>query len=159
MSKALPTDQGIVELIASAITSAIESVGELDEPREAAEWEVQKVLERLTFDVDQDLDPEDQLSELRYEIQSALDDIHMAVKDMENGNHFHAELIYTYDIEEYYEENMLACDEHFAECKEYADNMDELKSYMVHSALCDQASSDVDDLAEAIADIDPEDII
>ena len=159
MAITIPTDQEIIELMAGALYSAIESVGELDEPREAAEWEIKQALEKVTFDVDQDLDPEDQLDELRYVIQSVLEDVHSAVGGMENGDDFHAELIYTYEIEEYYEENMFECDEYFSECKEFSDNMDELKSYMVHMALSTQASSDVYDLAEAIADIDPEDII
>ena len=159
MAITIPTDQEIIELMAGALYSAIESVGELDEPREAAEWEIKQALEKVTFDVDQDLDPEDQLDELRYVIQSVLEDVHSAVGGMENGDDFHAELIYTYEIEEYYEENMFECDEYFSECKEFSDNMDELKSYMVHMALSAQASSDVYDLAEAIADIDPEDII
>lgn len=159
MAITIPTNQEIIELMAGAMYSAIESVGELDEPREAAEWEIQQALEKVTFDVDQDLDPEDQLDELRYEIQSVLEDVHMAVQGLENGDDFHAELIYTYEIEEYYDENPYACDEHFAECKEFADDMDSLKSAMVHMALNAQASSDVYDLAEAIEDIDPEDII
>src|SRR5699024_3030857 len=138
---------------------AIESVGELDEPRDAAEWEIKQALEKITFDVDQDLDPEDQLDELRYEIQSVLDDIHSAVQGMENGDDFHVELIYTYEIEEYYENNPIACDDYFDECQGMGSSLDELKSYMVHMALSDQASRDVYDLAEAIADIDPEDII
>ena len=159
MAITIPTNQEIIELMAGALYSAIESVGELDEPREAAEWEIQQALEKFTSDVDQDLDPEDQLDELRYEIQSVLEDVHWAVQGMENGDDFHAELIYTYEIEEYYNENSYACDEHFAECKEFADDMDSLKSAMVHMALSAQASSDVYDLAEAIEDIDPEDII
>ena len=159
MAITIPTDQEIIELMAGALYSAIESVGELDEPREAAEWEIKQALEKFTPDVDQDLDPEDQLEELRYEIQSVLEDIHSAVQGMENGYDFHVELIYTSEIEEYYEENMFDCDEYFGECKEFSDNMDELKSYMVHMALSTQASSDVYDLAEAIEAIDPEDII
>ena len=145
--------------MAGALYSAIESVGELDEPREAAEWEIEQALEKFTPDVDQDLDPEDQLDELRYEIQSVLEDVHMAVQGLENGDDFHAELIYTSEIEEYYDENPYACDEHFAECKDFAEDMDSLKSAMVHMALNAQASSDVYDLAEAIEDIDSEDII
>lgn len=159
MAITIPTNQEIIELMAGALYSAIESVGELDEPREAAEWEIKQALEKVTFDVDQDLDPEDQLDELRYEIQSVLEDVHSAVQGLENGDDFHVELIYTYEIEEYYDENPYACDEHFAECKEFADDMDSLKSAMVHMALSAQASSDVYDLAEAIEDIDPEDII
>ena len=159
MAITIPTDQEIIELMAGALYSAIESVGELDEPREAAEWEIKQALEKYTSDVDQDLDPEDQLDELRYEIQSVLEDVHSAVQGLENGDDFHVELIYTYEIEEYYDENPYACDEHFAECQGMASNMDELKAYMVHMALSAQASSDVYDLAEAIADIDPEDII
>ena len=159
MAITIPTDQEIIELMAGALYSAIESVGELDEPRDAAEWEIKQALEKVTFDLDQDLDPEDQLDELRYEIQSVLEDVHMAVQGLENGDHFHAELIYTSEIEEYYDENPYACDEHFAECKEFAGDMDELKSAMVHMALNAQASDDVYDLAEAIEDIDPEDII
>ena len=159
MAITIPTDQEIIELMAGALYSAIESVGELDEPREAAEWEIKQALEKFTSDVDQDLDPEDQLDELRYEIQSVLEDVHSAVQGMENGDDFHAELIYTYEIEEYYDENPHACDDYFDECKEFSSNMDELKSYMVHMALGAQASSDVYDLAEAIEDIDPEDII
>lgn len=159
MAITIPTNQEIIELMAGALYSAIESVGELDEPREAAEWEIKQALEKITLDVDQDLDSEDQLDELRHEIQSALDDIHSAVQGMENGDDFHVELIYTCEIEEYYSENMDACDVYFDECKDMANDMDSLKSYMVHMALSAQASSDVYDLAEAIEAIDPEDII
>lgn len=159
MAITIPTNQEIIELMAGALYSAIETVGELDEPREAAEWEIEQALEKVTFDVDQDLDPEDQLDELRYEIQSVLEDVHMTVQGLENGDDFHVELIYTYEIEEYYSENMDACDEYFDESKDFASDMDGLKSAMVHMALSAQASSDVYDLAEAIEDIDPEDII
>lgn len=159
MAITIPTNQEIIELMAGALYSAIESVGELDEPREAAEWEIKQALGKFTFEGSEDLDPEDQLDELRYEIQSVLEDVHSAVQGMENGDDFHVELIYTYEIEEYYEENTFDCDEYFDECQGMASNMDELKSYMVHMALSTQASSDVYDLAEAIADIDPEDII
>ena len=159
MAITIPTNQEIIELMAGALYSAIESVGELDEPREAAEWEIKQALEKVTFDMDQDLDPEDQLDDLRYEIQSVLEDVHAAVQGLENGDDFHVELIYTYEIEDYYNDNQDACDEYFDECQGMASNMDELKSYMVHMALSAQASSDVYDLAEAIEDIDPEDII
>lgn len=159
MAITIPTDQEIIELMAGALYSAIESVGELDEPREAAEWEIKQALKKFTFEGSEDLDPEDQLDELRYEIQSVLEDVHSAVQGMENGEDFHVELIYTSEIEEYYDENPHACDDYFGECKEFSDNIYEVKSYMVHMALSDQASSDVYDLAEAIEDIDPEDII
>ena len=159
MAITIPTNQEIIELMAGALYSAIETVGELDEPREAAEWEIKQALEKVTFDVDQDLDPKDQLDELRYEIHSVLEDVHSAVQGLENGDDFHVELIYTYEIEEYYDENPHACDDYFDECQGMASSLDELKSYMVHMALSDQASSDVYDLAEAIEDIDPEDTI
>lgn len=159
MAIIIPTNEEIVERMAAALYSAIEFVGELDEPREAAEWEIKEVLEKLSFDVDPGQDPEDQLEDLRYEIGSALEDIHSTVEGMEDGQDFHVELIYTYEIEEYYSENMDACDVYFDECKDMAGNMDELKSYMVHMALSAQAWSDVHDLAAAIEEIDPEDII
>lgn len=159
MTIIIPTNEEIVERLASALYSAIEFVGELDQPREAAEWEIKQAMEKLSFDVDQDLDPEEKLDELRDEIGSVLYDIHNTVEGMENGDDFHTELIYTYEIEEYYSENMDACDLYYDECKDMASSMDELKSYMVHMALSAQAWSDVHDLAEAIEDIDPEDII
>lgn len=156
----MPTNEVIVEKIQGAVTEAIATVGELDEPREAAEWIMSSHLERFEYQPDQDLtDEEDQIDDLRYYVQSVLEDIHDEVKGMENGSDFHVELIYTYEIEDYYNDNQDACDEYFDECQGMASNMDELKSYMVHMALSEQAYRDVYDLAEAIEDIDVEDIV
>lgn len=159
MAITIPTEQEIRDLIASHLYDAIDGVGELDEPREAAEYAIKSALETYSFEPSPDWDMEDPVDDLRYEIQSVLESIHFEVRGMENGDDFHVELIYTYEIEEYYSENMDACDVYFDECQGMASNMDELKSYLVHMALSAQASSDVYDLAEAIADIDPEDII
>ena len=105
-------------------------------------------------------DPEELASDLEAHACDALGDLIDQLDNIQIGYDFELTgLIYTSDIEEFYDENQDECDQYYDDYKDMADNMDELKSFMVRAAKLDMAYEAMAEFREAIDDVDAEDII
>src|SRR5699024_4262646 len=124
----------LVTLVRDAIEPAVDH--SFDEAlTEHVQWVITQWAEGLDHLNDLRLAYEDQeefASELEYYANAALSDLIDQIDNIQIGYDFELSgLIYTSDIEEFYDEHQDECDQYFGEYKDMADNIDELKSYMV----------------------------
>lgn len=105
-------------------------------------------------DVHLEYEEEDQeafIEDLEDQARAALSDLVDEIDGIEIGYDFELTgLIYTSDIEEFYDDHSSECDDYFNEYKDMADSLDELKSYMVNAAKTDMAYEAMTDFREAI---------
>ena len=94
------------------------------------------------------------VEDLKDQASDALSDLVDEFDNIQIGYDFELTgLIYTSDIEEFYDENQDECDQYFDDHKDMADNIDELKSFMVRAAKLDMAYEAMAEFREAIADL------
>lgn len=84
----------------------------------------------------------------------ALSDLADEIDNIQVGYDFELTgLIYTSDIEEFYDDHQDECDQYYDDYKDMADHIDELKSFMVHAVKLDMAYGAMAEFREAIADL------
>lgn len=94
------------------------------------------------------------VEDLEDQANDALSDLVDEIDGIEIGNDFELTgMIYTSDIEDFYDENQSECDQYFDEYKDMADHLDELKSLMVCAAKNGMAYEAMAEFREAIADL------
>ena len=153
----------LVTLVRDAIEPAVDH--SFDEAlTEHVQWVITQWAEGLDHLNDLHLSYEEDdheafVEDLKDHANDALSDLVDQIDNIDIGYDFELSgLIYTSDIEEFYDNHTFECDEYFNECKEFSNNMDELKSYMVESAKRDMAYGAMAEIRDAIEDVDPEDI-
>lgn len=105
-------------------------------------------------------DSEDLATDLEAHASDALTDLIDQIDNIQIGYDFELTgLIYTSDLEEFYDDHQDECDQYFDDYKDMADNIDELKSFMVRAAKLDLAYQAMAEIRDAIDDVDAEDII
>ena len=105
-------------------------------------------------------DHESFMEDMEGQASDALSDLVDQIDNIQIGYDFELTgLIYTSDIEEFYDENQDECDQYYDDYKDMADHIDELKSFMVRAAKLGMAYEAMTEFRDAIEDIDPEDII
>src|SRR5699024_1653272 len=129
----------LVTLVRNAIEPAVDH--SFDEAlTEHVQWVITKWAERLDHLNDLHLsceedDHEDFVEDLEEHANDALSDLVDEIENIQIGYDFELSgLIYTSDIEEYYDENQDECDQYYDDYKDVADNIDELKAFMVRAA-------------------------
>src|SRR5699024_4693003 len=99
------------------------------------------------------------VEDLEDHANDALSDLVDQIDSIDIGYDFELSgMIYTSDIEEFYDDHQSECDEYFDEYKDMADHLDELKSLMVGAAKHAMASEALEEFRDAIEGVDPEDI-
>src|SRR5699024_3596552 len=151
----------LVTLVRDAIEPAVDH--SFDEAlTEHVQWVITQWAEGLDHLNDLRLAYEDQeefASDLEDYANDALSDLVDQIDSIDIGYDFELSgMIYTSDIEEFYDDHQSECDEYFDEYKDMADHLDELKSLMVGAAKHAMASEALEEFRDAIEDVDPEDI-
>ena len=152
----------LVTLVRDAIAPAVDHSFD-DALTEHVQWVIDQWAQGLDHLNDLHLsyeDPEDLAIDLEAYASDALTDLIDQIDNIQIGYDFELTgLIYTSDIEEFYDENQDECDQYFDDYKDMADNIDELKSFMVRAAKLELAYQAMAEFREAIDDVDAEDII
>ena len=94
------------------------------------------------------------VEDLEDQASDALSDLVDQIENIQIGYDFELTgLIYTSDIDDFYDDHQDECDQYFDDYKDMADNIDELKSFMVRAAKLDMAYEAMAEFREAIADL------
>ena len=161
MSFTTPPASALVTLVRDAIEPAVDHSFD-DALTEHVQWVITQWAEGLDHLNDLHLAYEDQeelASDLEAHASDALAELIDQIDSIEIGYDFELTgLIYTSDIEEFYDEHQDECDQYFDEYKDMADNIDDLKSQMVCAAKLDLAYQAMAEIRDAIEDVDAEDI-
>lgn len=148
----------LVTLVRDAIEPAVDHSFD-DALTEHVQWVIDQWAEGLDHLNDLHLSYEEDdheafVEDLEDHANDALSELVDQIDSIDIGYDFELSgLIYTSDIEEFYDENQSECDHYFDEYKDMASSLDELKSYMVGAAKHDMASYAMTDFREAIADL------
>lgn len=152
----------LVTLVRDAIEPAADQSFD-DALTEHVQWVITQWAEGLDHLNDLHLsyeDPEELASDLEAHACDALGDLIDQLDNIQIGYDFELTgLIYTSDIEEFYDDHQDECDQYYDDYKDMAEHMDELKSFMVRAAKLDMAYQAMAEFREAIDDVDAEDII
>lgn len=106
----------------------------------------------LTYEED---DHESFVEDMEDQASDALSDLVGEIDNIQVGYDFELTgLIYTSEIEEFYDDHQDECDQYYDDYKDMADHIDELKSFMVRAAKLDMAYEAVAEFREAIVNIE-----
>lgn len=148
----------LVTLVRDAIEPAVDH--SFDEAlTEHVQWVIDQWTEGLDHLNDLHLSYEEDdheafVEDLEDHANDALSDLVDEIDNIQVGYDFELTgLIYTSDIDEFYDEHQDECDQYYADYKDMADNIDELKSFMVHAVKLDMAYEAMTDFREAINSI------
>lgn len=162
MSFTTPPASALVTLVRDAVDSAVDHSFD-DAMVEHVQWVITQWAGGLDHMNDLHLayeDPEELAADLEARASDALSELIDQIDNIQIGYDFELTgLIYTSDIEEFYDENQDECDQYFDEYKDMANNIDELKSDMVNAAKYGMASEAMTEIRDAIDAVDVEDII
>ena len=154
----------LVTLVRDAIAPAVDHSFD-DALTEHVQWVIDQWAQGLDHLNDLHLsyeedDHESFMEDMEDQASDALSDLVDEIDNIQIGYDFELSgMIYTSDIEEFYDENQDECDQYFDDYKDMADNIDELKSFMVRAAKLDMAYEAMAEFREAIDDVVAEDII
>ena len=99
------------------------------------------------------------VEDLEDQASDALSDLIDQIENIQIGYDFELTgLIYTSDIEEFYDDHQSDCDQYYDDYKDMADCIVELKSFMVYAVKQEMASEAMADFIVAIEGIDPAEI-
>ena len=99
------------------------------------------------------------VEDLEDQASDALSDLVDQIENIQIGYDFDLTgLIYTSDIEEFYDDHQDECDQYYDDYKDMADHIDELKSFMVRAAKLGMAYEAMTEFRDAIEDVDPAEI-
>ena len=155
------TENPATELV-TLVRDAIEPAADLsfdDALTEHVQWVITQWAEGLDHLNDLHLayeedDHESFVEDMEDHANDALSDLVDEIDNIQVGYDFELTgLIYTSDIEEFYDDHQDECDQYYDDYKDMAENIDELKSFMVRAAKLDMAYEAMAEFREAIADL------
>lgn len=147
----------LVTLVHDAIAPAVDHSFD-DAMTEHVQYVIDQWAEGLDHLNDLHLEYEEEddfLEDLEDQARTALLDLVDQIDDIQIGYDFELTgMIYTSDIEEFYDDHQSECDDYFDEYKDMASSLDELKSYIVGAAKTDMAAEAMTDFREAIVSLE-----